>query len=167
MSRSERPSSSIFFFSAADSTGRTSIPVWISPLRMRKTFRAPAEATAAKGTSLAKMFRTLGETLSRGTRALRPRATEQDAVTATPYDFARSAVVRGEDLLALELLMATLRDWLATCHPTTPNVLSPGWSIPAVTTRLDRTKEDIRKGSKTGSPVSALGLAAAVTKARQ
>lgn len=31
----------------------------------------------------------------------------------------------------------------------------PGVSMPAVTIRFDRTKEDIRKGSITGSPVSA------------
>lgn len=31
---------------------------------------------------------------------------------------------------------------------------SPGVSIPAVTTRFDKTKQDIRKGRKTGCPVS-------------
>jgi hypothetical protein len=31
----------------------------------------------------------------------------------------------------------------------------PGVSMPAVTTKLERTKEDMRKGSITGSPVSA------------
>ena len=30
----------------------------------------------------------------------------------------------------------------------------PGVSIPAVTTRLERTKHDMRKGRNTGSPVS-------------
>ena len=30
----------------------------------------------------------------------------------------------------------------------------PGVSIPAVTTRLEITKQDMRKGRKTGSPVS-------------
>lgn len=32
--------------------------------------------------------------------------------------------------------------------------LRPGVSMPAVTTRLDRTKQDMRKGRRTGSPVS-------------
>ncbi len=31
----------------------------------------------------------------------------------------------------------------------------PGVSIPAVTTRLEMTKHDMRNGRKTGSPVSA------------
>jgi hypothetical protein len=30
----------------------------------------------------------------------------------------------------------------------------PGVSMPAVTTRLERTKHDMRKGRNTGSPVS-------------
>lgn len=81
-------------------------------------------------------------------------------------------VGRGVDLLALALLMATLRDWLVICQRRVPVVwgwVSYGWkgrgggkrtprpgvSMPAVTTRLDRTKEDIRNGSITGSPVSA------------
>jgi hypothetical protein len=32
----------------------------------------------------------------------------------------------------------------------------PGVSIPAVTTRLERTKHDMRKGRNTGSPVSGI-----------
>ena len=82
---------------------------------------------------------------------------------------------RGEDLLALALLMPTLRDWLAICQRRVPVVFGilvvfwhrerfgsgiiirtcrPGVSMPAVTTRLEITKQDMRKGKKTGSPVS-------------
>ena len=64
------------------------------------------------------------------------------------------AVVMGDDLLALALLMATLTDWLAHCQPMVPAVPRPGWSMPRVTTRFVMTKDDIRKGRKTGSPVS-------------
>ena len=40
--------------------------------------------------------------------------------------------------------------------------LRPGVSIPAVTTRLDMTKQDMRKGRKTGCPVSVdLGVSSA------
>jgi hypothetical protein len=42
--------------------------------------------------------------------ALRPKATEQEAETATIYDCTIVEVDNGVDLLALELLMATLRD---------------------------------------------------------
>src|ERR1700750_2643237 len=63
-------------------------------------------------------------------------------------------VDNGWDLLALEVLMATLRDWLAICQNSVPRVLRLGVSMPAVTTRLDRTKADMRKGRKTASPVS-------------
>lgn len=76
-------------------------------------------------------------------------------MTATTYDLASIAVVKGDDLFALALLTATLTDWLATCHATVPPVCSPGWSMPAVTMRLVMTKHDMRKGRKTGSPVSA------------
>lgn len=82
------------------------------------------------------------------------------------------------DLLALDELMATLRDWLATCQAMVPRVCwwggggqlglcrvgvtrnrerrtpRPGVNMPAVTTKLDSTKQDILKGRKTGSPVS-------------
>lgn len=34
------------------------------------------------------------------------------------------------------------------------STFSPGVSMPAVTTRLDMTKQDMRKGRKTGWPVS-------------
>ena len=81
---------------------------------------------------------------------------------------------RGVDLLALALLMATLRDWLVICQRRVPVVChlvslrlsyryqlfwgkstcSPGVSMPAVTTRFDITKHDMRKGRKTGLPVS-------------
>jgi hypothetical protein len=50
---------------------------------MRRTLRAPALATAAKGTRRLRMRRVDGERLlRRGTRLLRPRATEHEAVTA-------------------------------------------------------------------------------------
>ena len=81
----------------------------------------------------------------------------------------------GVDLLAFALLMATLRDWFVICQSRVPTVFGPlvsrsargglvsfltprpGVSIPAVTTRLDMTKQDIRNGRKTGSPVSTGG----------
>ena len=81
-------------------------------------------------------------------------------------------VERGADLLPLALLTATLRDWLAICQRRVPVVYhglsrrtgqsegegcptpSPGVSMPAVTTRLERTKHDMRNGRKTGCPVS-------------
>ena len=52
--------------------------------------------------------------------------------------------------------MATLSDWLATCQPAVPAMPMPGVSIPAVTTKLEKMKADMRKGKRTGSPVSAL-----------
>ena len=58
----------------------------------------------------------------RGTRALRPRATEQEAETARKYDWIILGVERGVDLLALALLMATLRDWLVICQRRVPLV---------------------------------------------
>jgi hypothetical protein len=81
-------------------------------------------------------------------------------------------VESGIDLFALEKLIPTLTDWFVTCHPSVPavctqSVLSlylsieplvrtprPGVSIPAVTTKLVKTKLDMRKGRKTGLPVS-------------
>ena len=50
--------------------------------------------------------------------------------------------------------MATWSVWLAICQATVPVVVRLGVSIPAVTTKFDMTKHDIRKGRKTGSPVS-------------
>ena len=67
-------------------------------------------------------------------------------------------VDRGVDLLALAELMATLRDWFVICHASVPAVPRLGVSMPAVTTRLERTKEDMRKGRKTGLPVSVLWM---------
>ena len=94
-----------------DSAGKISMPFRISSPRMRKMFSTVALATAAKGTRRPKVMRVLGEMLlRRGTRALRPSATEQDAETATKYVFTRSEVVNGEDLLALAELIPTLRD---------------------------------------------------------
>jgi hypothetical protein len=78
---------------------------------MRNTFRAPADATAAKGTRRPRISFVEGETrFRRGTRALRPSATEQEAVTASKYDCAIWEVERGVDLLAFALLIATLSD---------------------------------------------------------
>jgi hypothetical protein len=107
---------------------------------------------------------------NRGTRALRPRATEHDAPTARKYDCVILETDKGVDLLALALLIATLRDWLVICQSRVPVVCKgvsygfkeiyrehtprPGVSMPAVTTKFDKTKHDIRNGRKTGSPVS-------------
>ena len=40
------------------------------------------------------------------------------------------------------------------CHATVPVVVRFGVSMPAVTTRLEMTKQDMRKGRNTGWPVS-------------
>lgn len=131
------------------------MPFLISSPRMRKTFKAPALATAANGTNRPRIIRVPGLTpFSLGTRALRPSATEQDAETARKYDCTRVEVDIGEDLFALELLIATLRDWFAICHANVPRQPRLGVSMPAVTTRLEITKHDMRNGRKTGSPVS-------------
>ena len=69
------------------------------------------------------MVRVAGETrLRRGTSEFKPTATEQDAPTARKYDCAIFPYDRGDDLLALALLMATFSDWLATCHAIVPVV---------------------------------------------
>lgn len=60
----------------------------------------------------------------------------------------------GEDLLALAELMATLSDWFVICQRRVPRVRRLGVSMPAVTTRLEMMKQDMRKGRKTGWPVS-------------
>ena len=60
----------------------------------------------------------------------------------------------GVDLLALALLMPTLRDWFVICQRRVPDVPRLGVSMPAVTMRLEMTKQDMRKGRKTGWPVS-------------
>jgi hypothetical protein len=81
-------------------------------------------------------------------------------------------VDRGVDLFAFEKLIATLSDWLVICHPRVPAVYvcsamrirpvcarltpSPGVSMPAVTTKFDKTKHDMRNGKKTGWPLSNL-----------
>lgn len=79
------------------------MPCLISSPRMRKTLRAPALATAANGTNRPKMMRVPGlMALSLGTRAFRPNATEQEAETASRYDFTRVEVDMFVDLLALE-----------------------------------------------------------------
>lgn len=90
---------------------------------MRKTFSAPALATAANGTSLVRMVFVAGLTFfSRGTRALSPSATEHDAPTARKYDCVIFETDRGVDLLAFALLIATLRDWLVICQRRVPVV---------------------------------------------
>ena len=117
------PSFSFCAFSSSLKVGKTSIPCRISSPRIRKTLRAPADATAANGTNRVRVVLATGERrLSRGTIALRPRATEQEAETAKRYDLTIVGVERGVDLLALALLMPTLRDWLVICQRRVPVV---------------------------------------------
>ena len=105
------PSFSFCAFSSSLRVGKTSMPCRISSPRMRKTLRAPADATAAKGTNRVRVVFAVGERcFSLGTIALSPSATEQEAETANKYDFIMVGVDRGVDLLALALLMPTLRD---------------------------------------------------------
>lgn len=105
------PSFSFCVFSSSLRVGNTSIPCRISSPRIRNTLSAPADATAANGTSRVRVVFAVGDRrFSRGTIALRPSATEQEADTAKRYDFAIVGVERGVDLLALALLMPTLRD---------------------------------------------------------
>ena len=90
---------------------------------MRNTLRAPADATAANGTNRVRVVFAVGDRrLSRGTIALSPRATEQEAETAKRYDLTIVGVDRGVDLLALALLIPTLRDWLVICQSSVPVV---------------------------------------------
>ena len=108
---SDLPSAASFSLSESESTGYTSIPCLISSPRIKNTFNAPALATAANGTNLERIIFVDGLTrFNRGTRALSPRATEQDAPTAKKYDCAILETDSGVDLLALALLIATLRD---------------------------------------------------------
>ena len=77
------PSFSFFLFSSSLKAGNMSMPCLISSPLIRKTFNAPAVATAANGTRRVRIVRVAGDTLRRrGTRALRPSATEQEAETA-------------------------------------------------------------------------------------
>ena len=77
------PLPSLCIFSSSLNTGYTSIPFRISSPRIKKTFNAPADATAANGTRRVKTVLVPGESrLRRGTSALRPRATEHEAETA-------------------------------------------------------------------------------------
>ena len=75
-----------FFFSAFSSSlivGKMSMPCLISSPRIKNTFSAPADATAAKGTNLVRIVFAFGERrFRRGTIAFKPRATEQEAETA-------------------------------------------------------------------------------------
>ena len=149
------PLCSRFVRVASASDGKTSMPFRISSPRMRNTFSAPALATAANGTRRPSVILAAGlSDLSLGTRAFRPRATLQLAPTARKYDWTMVEVEMGDDLFAFDELMATLSDWLVICQPRVPMVERFGVSIPAVTTKFDRTKDDMRKGRKTGSPVS-------------
>ena len=78
---------------------------------MRKTLSAPALATAAKGTRRPRVVRAAGESrFRRGISAFNPRATLQEAPTASKYEVASSEVLSGLDLFALAELIATLRD---------------------------------------------------------
>lgn len=102
---------------------KTSIPVLISPARIRPTLTTPADTTAANGTNRPKMSFVDGDTFfRRGTREFKPTATPQEAVTAVKYEVMRSDVLRGVDLLALEVLIATFTDWLTICQRTVPVV---------------------------------------------
>lgn len=70
-------------FSSSVRTGYMSIPCRISSPRIRNTFRAPAKATAVKGTKRVSTVLAPGEShFKRGTVAFSPRATEQEAETA-------------------------------------------------------------------------------------
>lgn len=87
------------------------MPRLISSPRIKNTFKAPADATAAKGTNLEKTSRAFGDRrVNRGTREFSPNATEHEAETARRYELIMAEVDSGVDLFALELLMATLRD---------------------------------------------------------
>ena len=117
------PSFSFCIFSSSLKVGKTSIPCRISSPRIKKTLRAPADATAANGTNRVRVVFAVGDRrLSRGTIALSPSATEHEAETATRYDFTIVDVDKGVDLLALALLIPTLRDWLVICHRRVPVV---------------------------------------------
>lgn len=117
------PSRSFCSFSSGLNTGYISMPRRISSPRIRNTFRAPAEATAVKGTRRANIVLVLGDNrFRRGTAALSPKATEHEAETARTYDLTMVLVDRGLDLLALAWLIPTLRDWLAICHSMVPVV---------------------------------------------
>lgn len=151
--------SSRFCFVASDSLGKTLMPCLISSPRIKKTLSTPALATATKGTSLPSVVRAAGlNRLRRGTIEFKPTATPQLAPTAVKYDCTMVDVDMGVLLFALEKLIPTLRDWFATCHAIVPVLDRLGVSIPAVTTRLESTKQDIRNGRNTGSPVSRQGI---------
>ena len=93
---------------------------------MTKTFSAPAEATAAKGTRRVRIVFVAGDIRpKRGTIAFKPSAIEQEAETARKYDLTIVEVEMGVDLFALALLIPTLRDWLVICHSKVPVV----WEI--------------------------------------
>jgi hypothetical protein len=78
---------------------------------MRNTLSAPAVATAANGTRRPAITFALGERLfKRGTSALSPTATPQDALTARRYDWTMVEVESGIDLFAFEKLIPTLTD---------------------------------------------------------
>ena len=99
------------------------MPRLISSPRIKKTFSAPADATAAQGTSRVMISRALGDNrFSRGTSEFSPTATVHDALTARRYDWIRVCVDRALDLLELALLIATLRDWFVTCQAMVPGV---------------------------------------------
>lgn len=69
---------------------------------MRKTFKAPADATAANGINLLNVVLAVGLSLfNLGTMAFRPNATPHDADTASAYDVTSVFVLKGEVLLAL------------------------------------------------------------------
>jgi hypothetical protein len=75
-------------------------------------------------------------------------------------------VVNGCDLLAFDVLIATFNDWLAICQNNVPAVPKFGVNIPAVTTRFDKTHDDILNGKNTVSPVSGCNVESKIFLAR-
>jgi len=88
---------------AAGFAAYTSIPLLNSSPLIKNTFNTPAVATAANGISRPSVARRLGlKRFRRGIAAFRPRATPQEAETASTYDLISVEVERGVDLFALE-----------------------------------------------------------------
>ena len=88
----------------------TSIPDRSSPPRISRTFRKPAEATAAKGVSRPKAVLVAGEKRRRvGMSLFSPRAVPHETVTAARYD-TLSWRVEMDELVALAMLIPALTD---------------------------------------------------------
>ena len=97
------------------------MPRRISSPCMRKMFSAPADATATKEQGDQVSCNIRGEALQAATIAFRPSATKQEAETGMNSSLLESRL-GGRGLLALGLLMATLRDWFMICQERVPNV---------------------------------------------